>query len=145
MISKETGLVLVVFLFLAGLSSWLQVMVQDSAAVSVDESDRDDPDYYLENFVSVGMDEHGQQYRLEAERLVHYSQSDRALLNYPHVTQYDDKRTSRHIYADSGWLYNNRSDMLLTGNIRVVQGQSSQGRGMIAAGDKMYVRLKPMR
>ena len=71
------------------LSLWLQFGIIDNQPVSFDGSERHDPDYYIENFTAVGMDEQGKRrYVLEAERMVHYPDDDTALLDNPHVIEY---------------------------------------------------------
>ncbi len=142
MISREAAVVSAIFITLAGLSVWLQfdLLIENDDEIS--EQEKKDPDYYLENFVSIGMDEEGKQYRIEADRMVHYPQGDRSLLNRPHIIQYDINLTPRHIYADSGWLYNNGEDVLLTGNVKVIQSRSGASTGGTAVGEKMVIRLK---
>jgi lipopolysaccharide export system protein LptC len=87
----EKVLVIGVLACLGLLSVWLQFGIIEDQPISFDSEQRHDPDYYIENFTAVGMDEQGQRrYVLEAERMVHYPDDDTALLDNPHVVEYDN-------------------------------------------------------
>lgn len=129
------------FMVLFLLSVWLQFGLLEESDNGISATEENDPDYYTENFVSTVIGENGKKYRIIADRLVHYPVGDSALLDNPHIIQYDLDQTLRHVYAESGWLYDNKSTVLLTGNVRVVQ---SQGRvaGGVASSEKMLIHLK---
>ena len=135
--------IVLVFLFtiLVGLSVWLQFGLLEPPEEQISEAEKNDPDYYVENFTSRGMDDSGIRYEVKADRLVHYPVGDRALLDNPHIVQYDLGGSPRHVYADSGWLYDNRSTILLTGNVRIIEGHSD-GVGGIVSGRKMVIHLR---
>jgi lipopolysaccharide export system protein LptC len=132
-----SGLFLVLFL----VSIWLRFGLLEKPDELDTQLEKNDPDYYAENFTSTGVDETGKKYKVIADRLVHYPVGDRALLDNPHIIQYDLSGVPRHIYAESGWLYNNQSTILLTGNVRVVQSQTSSA-GSAGTSEKMIIRLK---
>lgn len=128
---------------LVGLSLWLQFGIIDEPRVAVEEEIAHDPDYYIDNFTATGMDDQGhRKYVLEAERLVHYPDDDTALLDKPHVIQYEPEQAPRHTYADSGWVSADGDEVLLTGNVRVIQGQGGDGAGGITTTDKLRILLK---
>ena len=141
---KENYGVAGLFLGLLFLSIWLQFGLLEPVEPEITELEKNDPDYYSENFQAVGRDTIGKSYELIADRLVHFPVGDRALLDNPHIIQYDLSGTPRHIYADSGWLYDNRSTVLLTGNVRVIQSQASSV-GAAASSEKMIIYLKKKR
>lgn len=141
MVNKENLGVLCVFALLLSLSIWLQFGLLEPAQQTISELEKNDPDYYMEKFSSTGMDDLGKKYQVIADRLVHFPVGDRALLDNPHIVQYDLSGTPRHIYAESGWLYDNRGMILLTGNVRVIQSQSGSA-GATATSDKMVINLK---
>lgn len=128
----------IVFISLFGvlglLSTWLQFGIIEREQVVFDGSQRHDPDYYIENFTAVGMDENGQRrYVLEAERMVHYPDDDTALLDNPHVIKYEEGVPPQHTYSDSGWISSDGNEILLTGNVRVIQytgGGNDAGGGL---------------
>lgn len=118
----EKVLFVTLFGILGLLSSWLQFGIIEQEQVVFDGAQRHDPDYYVENFTAIGMDENGQRrYVLEAERMVHYPDDDTALLDNPHVIKYEEGTPPQHTYADSGWVSSDGNEVLLTGNVRVIQ------------------------
>ena len=139
---RQNILLISLFLLLAGLSVWLQFGLLEPVDEEISEAEKNDPDYYVENFTSTGMDSFGQSYDIISDRLVHYPVGDRVLLDNPVIIQYDTEGTTRRVSADSGWLYNNRTTVLLTGNVRVTEGVSADGAGAIASTKKMIIHLK---
>lgn len=138
---KDNLTLIALFFLLAILSVWLQFGLLETPDGEISEAEKNDPDYYAENFVSAGIDKAGNKYKVIADRMVHYPVGDRALLDNPHIIQFDLSDTPRHIYADSGWLYDNQSTVLLTGNVRVIQSQTDISGGAATA-EKMVIHLK---
>ena len=132
------------FLLLFFLSIWLQFGILQPIDGEITEMEKNDPDYYAENFVTTGMDKAGKKYEIVADRMVHYPVGDRALLDNPHIIQYGLDGTPRHIYAESGWLYDEQSTVLMTGNVRVIQTQSGIAGGAVGT-EKMVIHLKDKR
>lgn len=138
-----------VFACLGLLSVWLQFGILEQQTVQkFDGDERHDPDYYMENFTAVGMDEEGRRkYVLEAERMVHYPDDDTALLDNPHIIQYKPGVAPRHSYSESGWMGSDGNEVLLTGNVRVIQGKAPEGSdaqnsgGGVLTTDKLRVLL----
>ena len=146
----EKILFITLFGVLGLLSTWLQFGIIEQEQVVFDGKQRHDPDYYVENFTAVGMDENGQRrYVLEAERMVHYPDDDTALLDNPHVIKYAEGSPPQHTYSDSGWVSSDGNEVLLTGNVRVIQytgGEKDADGGSLAPKneiitDKMRVYL----
>ena len=129
---------------LGGITAWMQMSFLDE---SVDEehilSESHDPDYYIEDFTAVGMDINGaRQYVLEAERMVHFPDDDTALLDKPHVIQYEPERAPTHIYSETGWISADGDKVVLTGNVRVIRGRDSTGSGGVTTTEKLNIVLK---
>lgn len=137
---KQNIILIAVFIALLILSVWFQFGLLETPVSELSEEEKNAADYYIENFVSTGMDADGKKYEVRADRMVHYPHGDRALLDKPHLVQYDLDQTPRHIYADSGWLYNSISRVLMTGNVRVVQSRTGTAGG-VSMGEKMVVHL----
>ena len=124
------------------LSVWLQIDIIEQKPKEETKQLRHDPDYYVENFTAVGMDKEGKRrYVLEAERMVHYPDDDTALLDNPHIVQYMPGKPPRHTYAESGWMSSDGNEVLLTGNVRVIQGRGSKDAGGIMTTEKMRILL----
>lgn len=124
------------------LTSWMQFSLLEDPEAEEEEVAVNDPDYYVEYFTSYGVDVSGKQYQLEADRLVHYPLDNKALLDRPHLVQTDPEGTPMHIYADSGWLFSDGDEILLTENVKVIRGKG-KGLGGAATTDRMRIKLKP--
>lgn len=124
------------------LGIWLQTefLVEDQQ--EIDYQNRHDPDYYIENFTATGMDENGNRaFVLQAERMAHFPDDDTALLDNPHLIEYAPDTAPRHTYADSGWLASGGNEILLTGNVKVVQEAGPDGPGGTILTKKMRIKL----
>ena len=132
-----------IFTILLGLSLWLQYGIIESDPATVVKQNSHDPDYYIENFTTIGMDKRGRRkYILEAERLVHYPDDGTALLDNPHVIQYEEGQPPVHTYAESGWISANGEEVLLSGNVRMIQGKGAGQAGGVMTSEKMAINLK---
>lgn len=139
----EKVLLLGVVAALATLSLWMQLGVLEQPAPPVDVTERHDPDYYIENFTAYGVDETGQRkYVLEAERMVHYPDDNTALLDKPHVIQYESGQTPKHVYADSGWMSMDGDEVLMTGNVRVISAEGEGTAPAVTTTDKLHINLE---
>ena len=129
---------------LAGVTAWMQSdLLEETTDQQQMAAESHDPDYYIENFYAVGMDTDGnRQYVLEAERLVHFPDDDTALLDKPHVIQYEPDRAPTHIYSETGWISANGDEVILTGNVRVIRGRDSTGSGGVTTTEKLNIVLK---
>ncbi len=139
----EKVLLLGVVAALATLSLWMQLGVLEQPAPPVDVTERHDPDYYIENFTAYGVDQTGQRkYVLEAERMVHYPDDNTALLDKPHVIQYESGRGPKHVYADSGWMSMDGDEVLMTGNVRVIRAEGEGTAPAVTTTDKLHINLE---
>lgn len=144
----ERIIYITVFACLGLLSVWLQFgIIEQQSTPKFNGDQRHDPDYYMENFTAIGMDKEGRRkYIIEAERMVHYPDDDTALLDNPHIIQYKPGTAPRHTYSESGWMSSDGNEVLLTGNVKVIQGQALQGgtddsAGGVLTTDKLRVLL----
>ena len=124
------------------LTLWMQFTLVEKLEIDEAEIESNDPDYYVEYFTSFGVDQEGKQYQLEADRLVHYPVDNKALLDRPHLIQTDKEGNPTHIYADSGWLFSDGDEILLTENVKVIRSKG-QALGGAATTDRMRIKLKP--
>ncbi len=137
---RQNILLLLLGLVLTGLSVWMQFGLLETPEAPVSSTQNNSPDYYIERFTSTGMDALGKKYELIADRMTHYPVDDRALLENPHVIQYDLNNVPRHLYAETGWIYNNRSMIVLTGNVRVVEAGKKEVSNTVGV-EKMTIHL----
>ena len=137
----EKLIVLALVALLGGISVWMQSGVLEPQRKAEDTGDPHEPDYYIENFTATGMDRHGRKYVLEATRLIHYPDDNTALLDAPHVVQYLEGDVTRHAYGESGWVTADGQEILLTGNVKVIQGRGAPGAGGVTTTDRLKIRL----
>ncbi len=140
----EKTAIIIAFVIMVGLSIWLQLgLLEDPKPQPIPGDSRHDPDYYVENFTATGVDESGEnRYVLEAERMVHFPDDDTALLDKPHIIQYKDGLAPRHSYSDSGWVAPGGDEVLLTGNVRVIEGHATDDAGGVMTTEKLKIKLK---
>lgn len=142
MLNRENILLFLGLGLMVILTIWLQFILLEKPADAPNNSVNKRPDYYIENFTSYGVDAENKQYELEADRLVHYPLDNKSLLDRPHLTQIIDSENPTHIYADSGWLFADGSEILLTENVRVIRSQGGLPGGG-AKTNRMRIKLKP--
>ncbi len=141
--AEKIGLALLLSV-LGLVSLWLQFALQEDTPPLVTNTSIHEPNYYVENFTAIGMNEkNSRTYLLEAKRMAHYQDDNTALLDIPHLIQYQTGLPPRHVYAESGWLSGDGKEILLTGNVRVIQGQNKNTSGGIQHSDKMRIHLEP--
>jgi len=116
-------------------------MIEEDVEIQ-DFKNRHDPDYYIENFVATGLDENGQRrFVLKADRMAHFPDDDTALLDNPHVVEYELGFAPRHTYSDSGWMSSSGDEILMTGNVKVVVEADSRGPGGTHKTKRMRILL----
>ncbi len=131
-----------VLTMLVVLTIWMQFSLLEKPATDDVKVESNDPDYYVEYFTSFGVDHEGKQYQLEADRLVHYPLDNKALLDRPHLIQTSEDGNPTHIYADSGWLFADGEEILLTENVKVIRSKG-KALGGAATTNRMRIKLKP--
>ncbi len=139
----EKCVLLAVFLLFAALTAWLERR-QDAPGIEAPiEAQRDeDPDYYIENFVATGLDDEGRQYVMEGVRLAHFPIDDTSLIEQPHIIQYTDEAGPRHVYADSGLISADGTEVLLRGSVKVIESRSEGRPGNVTTTERMRIKLK---
>jgi len=121
---------------------WLQTSQIEDEQVVPDYENRHDPDYYIENFTATGLDKNGQRrFVIEAERMAHFPDDDTALLDNPHIIEYEVGFAPRHTFADSGWMSSSGDEILLTGNVKIVVEPDSRGPGGTMKAKRMRILL----
>ena len=137
----ERFVLLGIMLALIGLGTWLQQSFLNTDKPVTSPTASHEPDYSIHNFTATGRDAEGVVYVLEADRLVHFPDDNTALIDNPHLTQYQDGKDFRHTYSDSGWVSSDGTEVLLTGNVKVVQGRTADDPGSVTRAERMTVKL----
>lgn len=100
-------------------SSWLMNRMDrtDPAPLS---GDRLDPDYYMEDFTTISMDENGRPAsKLYAVYMEHNPVDDTLELYEPALEIYRSNTNPLKITADKGWVTDNNEVILLRGKVRM--------------------------
>lgn len=121
---------------------WLQNALIEDPPEQQNFNLRHDPDYYIENFTATGLDKNGERrFVIEAQRMAHFPDDDTALLDFPHVIEYEVGYAPRHTYSDSGWMSSSGDEILLTGNVKIVVEADSRSPGGTMSAKRMRILL----
>jgi lipopolysaccharide export system protein LptC len=103
---------------------------------------RHDPDYIIENFVAVALDQYGRlQYTLSAPRLIHYGDDESSDIVRPYLVKHSPDAPPVHTRAERGWMPKDRDVMVMDGNVEVQRERSARGPGGVMHFDRMRVQL----
>jgi len=125
-----------------GLSLWLQMNFLKPTLPQNETVISHEPDYYIHKFTATGRDANGIAYVLEAKRLAHFPDDNTALLDEPRLVQYDEDKSARTTFSDSGLVYENGTKILLQGNVQVTQGATDKAVGSVTSADRMTIKLR---
>ncbi|MDX9950898.1 MAG: LPS export ABC transporter periplasmic protein LptC [Methylophilaceae bacterium] len=124
---------------LAMLTFWIDYSVQ-APEPKVDGSNRHDPDYILNNFVTTRTDENGDlRYRLTAEEMRHYPDDDTTELELPHFTRFEVDKPFTQIEGKKGFVSSDAERIEFVDDVKVVR-QAYNGKGeMVVVTDRLDV------
>lgn len=119
-------------LILAGLLAiityWISQSVEQQSP-RINGSNRHDPDYTMNNFVTTRTDKTGQlRYVLAATEMVHYPDDDSTVLQRPRFTQFATDKPYTQIQALRGYVSSDGEEIELVDNVKVVR-QAFADRG----------------
>jgi lipopolysaccharide export system protein LptC len=115
---------LVLFLSLFGLialTAWLSdTAVTPLQVSSVEEEQSHTPDFYMQTYNALVMDERGlPSHRVISPRLTHYADDETTELEQPDVTVYRDIGAPWQIKSERGWVAADNKLVLMSGNVRM--------------------------
>jgi lipopolysaccharide export system protein LptC len=119
---------LVLAIFMAVITFWINLTVEQQGP-KIDGSNRHDPDYTMNNFVTTQTDIMGKlRYVLAATEMVHYPDDDSTVLQRPRYTQYTTNKPYTQIESLRGYVSSNGEEIELVDNVKVVR-QAFEGKG----------------
>ncbi len=119
---------LMLAIFLAVITFWINLTVEQQGPKN-DGSNRHDPDYTMNNFVTTQTDITGKlRYVLAASEMLHYPDDDSTVLQRPRYTQYAVNKPYTQIEALRGYVSSNGKEVELVDNVKVVR-QAFEGKG----------------
>ena len=131
---------LVLLLFLAGISAWLNYTVHGPQNKQKREND---PETIVENFQAVRTDTAGRlKERLSATRLTHYSGSKLSLLESPQLIQMSPDAANLTAKADRATISRNNEEVTMENNVRVTRAPTPDQGGMQFTTQRLHVYPK---
>lgn len=119
---------LVLAILLALLTLWISQTVEQQGP-KIDGSNRHDPDYTMNNFVTTQTDATGRlSYVLAATEMQHYPDDDSTVLQRPRFTQYTVDKPYTQIESLRGYISSNGEEVRLVNNVKVVR-QAFEDKG----------------
>jgi lipopolysaccharide export system protein LptC len=119
---------LVLAIALAIITFWINLTVEQQGP-KIDGSNRHDPDYTMNNFVTTQTDVTGKlRYVLAAAEMVHYPDDDSTVLQRPRFTQYTTDKPYTQIEGLRAYVSSNGEEIELVDNVKVVR-QAFEGKG----------------
>ncbi len=110
-----------VLVLIAGLSYWVLNELTDDNLEQLSKLAHY-PDYYLENFSTLTMEEDGTpKNRLNASYMAHYPDDDTSELNDPELEIFREDQAPIFVKSDKGWVTSNNEVILLSGNVYLHQ------------------------
>lgn len=113
---------------LALITFWVSQTVEQEGN-KIDGSNRHDPDYIMNNFVTTQTDIAGKlRYVLAATEMMHYPDDDSTVLQRPRFTQYTTDKPYTQIEGLRGYVSSNGEEIELVDNVKVVR-QAFENKG----------------
>lgn len=134
-----------IILLVAASASWwfLRAVEQPTSKRGHATVAQKQPDYYVENFRATVMDTDGQRkYTLEAELMQHYPRDHTLHLIKPHFVQFKAGHATMMGWGDVGWYDRPAREVVLSGNVRVVQKAGASSRESETTTTKLRVLLQ---
>ncbi len=126
-------------LLLALLTFWINQTVEQQGT-KIDGSNRHDPDYTMNNFVTTQTDITGKlRYVLAAAEMQHYPDDDSTVLQQPRFTQYTQDKPYTQIAGLRGYVSSNGEQVELVDNVKVVRQATTEKGEMQLLTEKLLI------
>lgn len=129
----------ILLLILAGLTYWLDQVVQPSAAPPKRPA-AEDPDFIADRFSAVQFGPDGtSRYVVSGDRLVHYANDDTALVSEPRVLHTEPGEPPLDITARRGRVTSDAENVYLMDDVRIVRKQQGAGGDVVMTTSYLHV------
>lgn len=130
-------------LVLAGLMAlltfWIYQTVEEQGP-TIDGSNRHDPDYIMQNFVTTQTGTNGElRYVLAAAKMVHYADDDSTVLEQPKFTQYATDKPYTKIKGKHANVSSDGEEIEVLEDVVVVREASAEKGEMQVLTDKLII------
>jgi len=130
---------LVMAVLLALITFWVSQTVEQQGN-KIDGSNRHDPDYTMNNFVTTQTDETGKlRYVLAATEMVHYPDDDSTVLQRPRLTQFTTNKPYSQIEGLRGYISSDGEEIELVDNVKVVRQATEEKGEMQVLTEKLII------
>ena len=131
----------VILSLLALLTAWINHIVQAPQA-KLDGSNRHDPDYLMNNFVTTQTDVNGRlRYKLAAAEMKHFPDDDTTNLVQPHYTQFNVGKPYTQVEALRGYVARDGKQVQLVDKVKITR-QAFAGKGEMTV-ETEYLNILP--
>ncbi len=121
--------------------SWFLVQSREEEAEVYSPQDHR-PDYWVRNLDTTEMDNRGKpRYSLHAEKMVHFDDDNSTVLTEPRLTVLDPQKPSWRVKSKTGWVSEDRTVVVLTGNVTI--NREGRGRSRPIRAVTSELRIKP--
>jgi lipopolysaccharide export system protein LptC len=125
---------------LAIITFWINLTVEQQGP-KIDGSNRHDPDYTMNNFVTTQTDVTGKlRYVLAAAEMVHYPDDDSTVLQRPRFTQYTTNKPYTQIEGLRAYVSSDGEEVELVDNVKVVR-QAFEDKGEMQVSTEKLIIL----
>ena len=132
--------ILAILLTAAGGSFWL--LDRFGGGVNITPENRE-PDYYLENFTTVTMDDDGiPKHKLSAAYMAHYPDDDSSELRQPKMEIFRDGKQPLYLEANEGRISGDKNTVSLQGAVRMWEPDTEGGHALRVETSEATILLK---
>ncbi len=130
-------------LFLLAAAYWLNQQVQPLPP-KPDSSKRHDPDFIVNNFSAVTLNEQGTpRFMIAAQKMLHYPDDDSTHLEAPQITSFSADRPALYASASKGTISGKGDEVFLRDDVKLIRAASA-GQSELAFTTN-YLRVIPER
>ncbi len=118
---------------------WLNMVFKKDASNAFN-SQRTDPDYYMDNFRLFKLKTTGEaDYELTGKKMTHYPDNDSYLINFPVMESVDDKKRLQVTYSDWAYAEDENSKVHMHENVVVLRPATSNTQSFRMITDYLLV------
>jgi lipopolysaccharide export system protein LptC len=124
-------------------SFWLVQLSQQSASNTVSQTERTDPDYFVENFTYSKVDGRGRvEYVIEGVKMKHYPVDKHSVIDKPVVRNFSPDRPPTTVRAETANINGDHTEVKLIDNVILERAQARGDEPLTVTSEYMLVLPK---
>ena len=128
---------------LAAGSFWLVQLSQPSTSNTSSQTERTDPDYFVENFTYSKVDGGGRvEYVIEGVKMMHYPADKHSVIDKPVVRNFSPDRPPTTVRAETAHINGDHTEVKLIDNVILERAQARGDEPLTVTSDYMLVLPK---